>query len=55
MNDIEMPCNTCGYAKWDYEEYYGGAKRWFFDGCMRDLEPDTECDEYKEYRNDPEW
>jgi hypothetical protein len=46
----DCPCNTCGYALWDYEEYYGGAKRWFYDGCGKDLEPEEgECEGYEEY------
>lgn len=43
-------CSTCVFAQWDYEEYYGGAKRWYFDGCSIGLEKNGEdCEGYKEY------
>ena len=44
-----MPdCNTCAYARWDYEEYAGGYRHWFFDGCEKDLEPAEDCEGYEE-------
>ena len=46
-------CNNCKYARFDYEEYYGGYKRWFFDGCVKDLEDDDgECEGYEDCEQD---
>ena len=50
--DIDSKCNTCAYARWDYEEYYGGFKRWFFDRCEYDLEEGREaCKKYERYED----
>lgn len=46
-------CNTCAYAEWDYERYYGStAKDWFLVGCKKGLEEQDECEEYEEYETD---
>lgn len=49
----EYRCCSCKYAENDYEEYYGGYKRYFICGCMKDEEPDefNECEEYEEDRS----
>lgn len=40
-------CETCKYALFDYEEYYGTtAKEWFVCGCEKGNDPD-ECEEYE--------
>ena len=44
----ECKCNTCKFAVWDYEEYAGGYKRWFFDICMKDLDDPEDCEKYEE-------
>lgn len=36
----EYRCCSCRYAENDYEEYYGGYKRYFICGCMKNEEPD---------------
>ena len=42
-------CEDCKYAVWDYEEYYGGAKRWFVDDCKKcNSDDDGECDDFEE-------
>lgn len=42
-------CGDCEYATWDYEEYCGGAKRWFCTGCRKGMDvPEGDCDEWKE-------
>lgn len=47
---FDRVCNTCVFAQWDYEEYYGGAKRWYFDECSIGLDGNGEdCEGYKEY------
>ncbi len=45
-------CDDCKYAVWDYEEYYGGVKRWFFDHCFKDLDPDDNCEGYERYEGE---
>ena len=42
-----MPCNDCIYARWDYEEYYGGARRWYMEECMMGRDPEEECESYE--------
>ena len=42
-------CRTCVHATWDFEEYYGGYRRYFVDGCLKDRYPD-ECNDYEEER-----
>lgn len=45
-------CDTCAYSKWDYEEYEGGYRRWFFDGCEKDLEDgQDECEGYEDWED----
>lgn len=45
-----MKCEGCRNALIDYEEYYGGARRYFICGCDKDVEPDgDDCEEYSEY------
>jgi hypothetical protein len=43
-------CQTCKYAVWDYETYYGGDRQYFIEGCKKALdEPEgDECEEYEE-------
>ena len=51
INDyIEKNCGDCLYAVWDYEEYYGGSRRWFVVGCRKGLdEPDRNgCEDWEE-------
>jgi hypothetical protein len=49
---FDRTCNDCKYAVWDYEEYEGGARRWFFDCCLKDLDgADDDCEGYDEIDN----
>lgn len=50
LNLEKWKCTDCRYAETDYEEYYGGYKRYFICGCMKDWEPDKdgECEKYRE-------
>ena len=46
-------CRGCKHAIWDYEEYFGGMKRWFVESCKKDLDEfygdeDNDCEEYAE-------
>lgn len=47
-------CQTCKYAVWDYETYYGENQKYFrqyfIEGCKKALdEPEgDECEEYEE-------
>ena len=45
MND----CFSCQYATADYEEYYGGGRRWFVDGCQNgnDIWSEEKCKDYR--------
>ena len=45
---MECRCDDCKYAKYDYEEYYGGGKQYFICGCKKDgdVENSDECPEY---------
>ena len=44
-------CQTCKYAVWDYETYYGTtAKQWFITDCKKTMEPVDDCEEYEEER-----
>ncbi|MBR3243037.1 MAG: hypothetical protein IKF90_10105 [Parasporobacterium sp.] len=37
------------FAKWDYEEYYGGSKEWFVEGCIKDADNENfDCEEFEE-------
>lgn len=46
-----MKCDTCKYALWDYEEYYGTTRReYFIAGCKKDMDG-TDCEEYKAESN----
>jgi hypothetical protein len=45
-------CSDCAYAIWDYEEYYGGAKDYYFVACARDREPEDDCPEYRQYEEE---
>ena len=40
-------CASCKYALWDYEEYYGGKRRYFVDDCKWGETPET-CEQYEE-------
>lgn len=42
---MEENCNECRYAIWDYEEYLGGGKQYFIDGCKLGYSSKEECDE----------
>lgn len=43
-----MKCDTCKYALWDYEEYYGTNRReYFIAGCKKGMDG-TDCEEYEE-------
>lgn len=44
---LESKCSDCVYARWDYESYYGYAKRWYFDKCELGFESEDECNSYK--------
>ena len=44
---LESKCSDCVYARWDYESYYGYAKRWYFDRCELGFESEDECNSYK--------
>ena len=44
-------CNGCRYAIMDWLEYYGGVRRYFVDGCEKDMlgeEEPEECEEFEE-------
>lgn len=43
-----MNCENCKYATWDYEEYYGGGRQYFVDGCQKHGEAEEACDDYEE-------
>ena len=47
---MKSDCNRCKYAEFDYEEYYGGYRKYFVCGCLKDLDyfEDNECEEYAE-------
>ena len=52
-------CNECIHAEYDYCEYYGGHKKWLYDGCKKDLEPvwnnneeAFECEGFKQIEED---
>lgn len=38
-----MRCDDCVYATRDYEEYFGGHKEWFVDGCRKDMTAHPKC------------
>ena len=40
-------CRSCKYALWDYEEYYGGKRRYFVDDCKWNETTET-CEQYEE-------
>ena len=41
-------CQTCKYAVWDYETYYGTtAKQWFITDCKKNMKPVDTCNGYK--------
>ena len=42
---VEENCNECRYAIWDYEEYLGGGRQYFIDGCRLGYSSKEECDE----------
>lgn len=43
-----IKCEDCKYATWDYEEYYGGKRQYFVDGCKKDLDnKNGTCEEAK--------
>ena len=33
---MDSLCETCKYAEWDYEEYFGGGRQYFVCGCKKD-------------------
>ena len=42
-------CETCKYATTDYEDYYGGGREYFVEGCEKCNDIDTEdCEDYEE-------
>ena len=44
-----IDCRRCMFAKWDYEEYYGGSKEWFVEGCIKDADNENfDCEEFEE-------
>lgn len=46
-------CTNCKYATWDYEEYYGGYRQRFVDGCRKDANPDAdECELFDDSEED---
>ena len=47
---MRSDCNRCKYAETDYEEYYGGYRKYFVCGCLKNLNyfEDNECEEYSE-------
>lgn len=47
----DCPCNTCAWAEWDYDEYYGGDRRWFMVECGKGYDlpmPGDDCEGYLE-------
>ena len=48
--EMRSDCERCKYAEFDYEEYYGGYRKYFVCGCRKDLDyfEDNECEEYSE-------
>ena len=47
-------CSECVHSEIDYEEYYGGYRQYFVDGCAKgcDIENSGDCEEYKEVTDD---
>ena len=41
-------CKNCKYAIMDYQEYYGGIKECFVEGCEMDMPGEEECEEFVE-------
>lgn len=54
----DCPCNTCAWALWDYEEFYGGGKQWFFVDCEKGCDvpmPGEDCEGYLEHEDKEDW
>lgn len=41
ISECNHECETCRYAHWDYEDYYGtNRKQWFVDDCELGIDID---------------
>lgn len=39
-----MNCNECRYAIWDFEEFIGGGKQYYIEGCKLGYQDKEECE-----------
>ena len=44
-----MNCNECRYAIWDCEEFIGGGKQYYIEGCKLGYQDKEECEKERRF------